>query len=125
MNILLWLVQILLACAFGMAGVMKSTQPVDVLAANGIAWAPHIPLVLVRFIGISEFLGAVGLILPALTKIKPSLTPLAALGLLTIMILAMGFHVSRGEAGALPVNIMLGGLAAFVAWGRTSKAPIR
>ena len=125
MNILLWLVQILLACAFGMAGVMKSTQPVDVLAANGIAWAPQIPLVLVRFIGMSEFFGAVGLILPALTKIKPFLTPLAALGLLTIMILAMGFHVSRGEAGALPANIVLGGLAAFVAWGRTSKAPIR
>ena len=125
MNILLWLVQILLACAFGMAGVMKSTQPVDVLAANGIAWAPQLPLALVRFIGVSEFLGAVGLILPALTKIKPFLTPLAALGLLTIMILAMGFHVSRGEAGALPANIVLGGLAAFVAWGRTSKAPIR
>jgi putative oxidoreductase len=124
-NILLWLVQILLAAAFGMAGVMKATQPVDVLAANGIAWAPQVPLVLVRFIGISEFLGAVGLILPALTKIKPFLTPLAALGLLTIMILAMGFHVSRGEAGALPFNIVLGGLAAFVAWGRTSKAPIR
>jgi len=124
-NILLWLVQILLACAFGMAGVMKSTQPVDVLAANGIAWAPQLPLALVRFIGVSEFLGAVGLILPALTKIKPFLTPLAALGLLTIMILAMGFHVSRGEAGALPANIVLGGLAAFVAWGRTSKAPIR
>lgn len=124
MNILLWLVQILLACAFGMAGAMKSTQPVEVLAANGIAWAPHLPLALVRFIGISEFLGAVGLILPALTKIKPFLTPLAALGLLTIMILAMGFHVSRGEAGALPANIVLGGLAAFVAWGRTSKAPI-
>jgi putative oxidoreductase len=124
-NILLWLVQILLACAFGMAGVMKSTQPVDVLAANGIAWAPQIPLALVRFIGISEFLGAVGLILPALTKVKPFLTPLAALGLLTIMILAMGFHVSRGEAGALPINMVLGGLAAFVAWGRTSKAPIQ
>jgi putative oxidoreductase len=124
-NILLWLVQILLAAAFGMAGVMKATQPVDVLAANGIAWAPQVPLALVRFIGISELLGAVGLILPALTKIKPFLTPLAALGLLTVMILAMGFHVSRGEAGALPVNIVLGGLAAFVAWGRASRAPLR
>jgi putative oxidoreductase len=124
-NILLWVVQILLACAFGMAGFMKATQPLDVLAANGIAWAPQVPLALVRFIGISEFLGAVGLILPALTKIKPFLTPLAALGLLTIMILAMGFHVSRGEAGALPFNIVLGGLAAFVTWGRTSRAPIR
>lgn len=125
MNSILWLVQILLAAAFGMAGVMKATQPVDVLAANGIAWAPQVPLALVRFIGISELLGAVGLILPALTKIKPFLTPLAALGLLTVMILAMGFHVSRGEASALPINIVLGGLAAFVAWGRASRAPVR
>ena len=70
-------------------------------------------------------LGAIGLILPAATKIKPSLTPLAALGLLTIMILAMAFHLSRGEVQATPVNIVLGGLAAFVAWGRTKRAPIR
>ena len=79
---------------------------------------------MVRFIGISEFLGAIGLILPAATKIKPSLTPLAALGLLTIMILAMAFHLSRGEVQATPVNIVLGGLAAFVAWGRTKRAAI-
>ena len=83
------------------------------------------PLPLVRFIGVSELAGAIGLILPAATKIKPTLTPLAALGLLTIMILAMAFHLSRGEAQALPINMALGGLAAFVAWGRTKKAPIR
>ncbi len=125
MHILLWVVQVLLACAFGMAGVMKSTQPVDVLVQNGIAWAGQVPLLMLRFIGISELLGAIGLILPAATKIKPWLTPLAALGLLTIMILAMAFHLSRGEAQALPMNMVLGGLAAFVAWGRTKKAPIR
>jgi putative oxidoreductase len=125
LHILLWVVQVLLACAFGMAGVMKSTQPVDVLVQNGIAWAGQVPLLMLRCIGISELLGAIGLILPAATKIKPWLTPLAALGLLTIMILAMAFHLSRGEAQALPVNMVLGGLAAFVAWGRTKKAPIR
>lgn len=125
MNILLWLVQVVLAAAFGMAGFMKSTQPVDALVGAGIAWAAQLPLPMVRFIGISELLGAIGLILPAATKIKPALTPLAALGLLTIMILAMAFHVSRGEAQALPINMVLGGLAAFVAWGRTKKAPIR
>jgi putative oxidoreductase len=125
MPILLWLVQILLACAFGMAGFMKSTQPIESLAQSGMVWAAQVPVALVRFIGVSELLGAVGLILPAATKIKPSLTPLAALGLLTIMILAMAFHLSRGEAQALPINMVLGGLAAFVAWGRTKKAPIR
>lgn len=125
MNLLLWLVQVLLACAFGMAGVMKSTQPADALVQAGMAWAGQMPLAMVRFIGISELLGAIGLILPAATKIKPFLTPLAALGLLTIMILAMAFHVSRGEVQATPINIVLGGLAAFIAWGRTKKAPIR
>jgi hypothetical protein len=83
------------------------------------------PLAVVRFIGVSELLGAMGLILPAATKIKPFLTPLAALGLLTIMILAMAFHLSRGEVQATPINIVLGGLAAFVAWGRTKKVPVR
>ena len=125
MHILLWVVQILLACAFGMAGVMKSTQPVEALVQGGIAWAGQMPLAMVRFIGVSELLGAIGLILPAATKIKPILTPLAALGLLTIMILAMAFHLSRGEVQATPINIVLGGLAAFIAWGRTKKAPIR
>ena len=121
MHILLWVVQVLLACAFGMAGVMKSTQPIDALVQGGMAWAAEMPVAMVRFIGISELLGALGLILPAATKIKPSLTPLAALGLLTIMILAMAFHLSRGEAQALPINMVLGGLAAFVAWGRTMR----
>ncbi len=125
MHILLWVVQILLACAFGMAGVMKSTQPVEALVQGGMAWAGQMPLAMVRFIGVSELLGAIGLILPAATKIKPILTPLAALGLLTIMILAMAFHLSRGEVQATPINIVLGGLAAFIAWGRTKKAPIR
>jgi uncharacterized membrane protein YphA (DoxX/SURF4 family) len=124
-HIILWIVQILLAVAFGMAGVMKSTQPVEALVEGGIAWAAQVPLLMVRFIGVSELLGAVGLILPAATKIKPGLTPLAALGLLTIMILAMAFHLSRGELQATPINILLGGLAAFVAWGRTKKVPIR
>jgi putative oxidoreductase len=125
MNLLLWLVQVLLAVAFGMAGFMKATQPIDALVQGGMAWAAQMPVAVVRFIGVSELLGAIGLILPAATGIKPSLTPLAALGLLTIMILAMAFHVSRAEPGALPINMMLGGLAAFVAWGRTKKAPIR
>ena len=125
MPCLLWSFRSFWRAAFGMAGFMKSTQPVDVLVQNGVQWASQVPLAMVRFIGISEFLGAIGLILPAATRIKPSLTPLAALGLLTIMILAMAFHLSRGEVQATPVNIVLGGLAAFVAWGRTKKAPIR
>lgn len=77
-----------------------------------------------RFIGIAELAAAVGLILPALTRILPKLTPLAGLGLAVIMVLAAGFLVQRGEMSALPINFLLGALAAFVAWGRWRKVPI-
>jgi hypothetical protein len=113
----------LLALAFGSAGLMKTTQPIADLAAK-MGWPGVVPEALVRFIGVSELLGAVGLIVPAATRIKPVLTALAGAGLTTIMVLASIFHLSRGEAGMLPVNFVIGGLAAFVAWGRWKKAPI-
>jgi putative oxidoreductase len=120
----LWAVQILLAAAFGMAGVMKTTLPIDQLAAK-MVWPGALPPGLVRFIGASELTAALGLILPSLTRIKPVLTPVAAIGLDVIMLLALAFHATRGELHALPVNLTLGGLAAFVAWGRLKKAVIR
>ncbi len=119
----LWAVQILLALAFGMAGVMKSTSPISELAQK-LIWPGAVPAALVRFIGVSEFAGALGLVLPSATRIKPALTPLAAGGLVVVMVLAAGFHITRGEMGALPINGTLGALAAFVAWGRSRKAPI-
>ncbi|MGE4233523.1 MAG: DoxX family protein [Bacteriovoracia bacterium] len=119
----LWLAQVILALAFGMAGAMKTSMPVEELAGN-LPWVRDLPN-LVRFIGISELLGACGLILPAITRIYPILTPLAALGLLIVMILATGFHVMRGELQALPVNVVLGGICGFIAWGRAFKAPIK
>jgi len=79
---------------------------------------------LVRFIGVAEVAGAIGLILPAATRIKPVLTPLAAVGILVIMVLATGFHIYKGEFHALPVTLLLGAMATFVAWGRFRKAPI-
>lgn len=123
MGIALWAVQILLAGMFGMAGFMKSTVPIVELSKT-MAWAADVPMWLVRFIGISELSAAFGLILPAATRIKPVLTPLAASGLIVIMILASAFHLSRGEAQFVPMNLILGLLAAFVAWGRFAKAPI-
>lgn len=121
--IALWAVQILLALAFGMAGIMKSTAPIEELAKN-MPWVARSSPELVRFIGISEFLGALGLLLPALTRIKPILTPIAALGLATIMVLAIGSHALNNEAPVIGFNVVLGGLAGFVAWGRLKKAPI-
>lgn len=123
MNVALWIVQVLLLAAFGAGGVLTLMAPYAELNRL-MPYTVDLPETLMRFIAICEVFGAVGVILPALTRIRPALTPLAAMGLLTIMILAMGFHISRGEFSALPINLVLGGLAAFVAWGRSRQAPI-
>ena len=124
LNIVLALVQIVLAFAFGAAGLMKLTQPIEALAAS-MPWVSAVPSALVRSIGLAELAGALGLILPWLTRIKPQLISLAAIGLILVMVLASAFHLSRGEAGAVPVNVVLAALAAFVAWGRSKAAPIQ
>lgn len=124
LHISLWVAQVLLAVAFGGAGLMKATQPIAELARQ-MVWPGDVPAALVRFIGTCELAGAIGLVLPSLTRIKPVLTAWAATGLAAVMVLALAFHISRGEAAqALPVNLTLGALAAFVAWGRFRKAPI-
>ncbi len=119
----LWIVQLLLALAFGMSGAMKTTQAIDSLAAV-MPWSADLPAFVVRFIGACELAGALGLVLPSATRIRPLLTPLAAIGLVVVMMLGSLFHASRGEWQNLPVNAVLGGLAAFVAWGRLRRAPI-
>ena len=122
MNRALWIVQVLLAIAFGMAGGMKLITPIAELSANGMGFVNDVPELLVRFIGLSEVLGAIGLLLPAALRIAPKLTPIAASGLLIIMVLASVMHISMGE---LPIpTVALGSLAAFVAWGRFTKAPV-
>lgn len=83
-----------------------------------LPWVNEVPGWLVRFIGISQLAGALGLILPQLTGIQPKLTPLAAWGLALTMGLAAIFHITKGEYQALPINVVLGGLAAFVAYRR-------
>ena len=123
MNIMLWIVQVLLAVAFGSAGFMKTTMPIAELAQS-LVWPGDIPPALVRFIGAAELLGAIGLLLPALTRIKPGLTPLAASGLGVIMLLASIFHITRGELIVMLFPLSLGALAVFVAWGRFRRAPI-
>ncbi len=119
----LWIIQILLAVMFGLAGFIKSTMPIPALAQK-MAWVGSTPVVLVRLIGLSELAAAIGLILPAALRIRPGLTGLAATGLLAIMMLAVPFHIQRGEANLIGVPIVLGALAAFVGWGRFRGAPI-
>jgi uncharacterized membrane protein YphA (DoxX/SURF4 family) len=123
LTVTLWVVQVVLAALFGMAGLMKLTQPIDALAAS-LPWVTSVPEMLVRFIGAAEFAGALGLILPSLTRIQPRLTALAALGLAVVMVLASAFHLTRGEASMLPMNLVIGLLALSVAWGRGKAAPI-
>lgn len=120
MNVALWIVQALLALAFLLAGGMKLATPIDDLVANGMAFAEHVPY-LVRFIGLSEVAGALGLILPMALNIKPKLTPIAAGALAFVMVLAAATHVMLGDFAGLGAPVMLGSLAAFVAWGRGAK----
>ncbi|MBM1104567.1 DoxX family protein [Aurantibacter crassamenti] len=122
-HITLWVAQGLLAVMFIMAGVMKTFQPIEALAES-LPWVTSTPLSLVRFIGISELLGGLGLLVPAIFRFKPFLTVWAALGLALIMVFAAGFHVSRGEFSAIGMNVIIMAIALFIAWGRSEKAPI-
>ena len=123
MTVALWFVQAALMAMFLAIGMSKVTTPFAELNQM-LPYTADLPEWLVRFIGVSEIAGALGIMLPALTRIRPGLTPLAAAGITTIMVLAMGFHVSRGEFSMLPMNLVFAALAAFVAWGRWLKAPI-
>ena len=122
MNIALWIVQVLLAGMFIMAGAMKAFQYER--AKTSLPWVKDVPRGLTTFIGISELLGGLGLLLPAITGILPWLTPLAAAGLALIMILAIGFHAWRREPQAIVINVVLLLLAAFVAYGRFVIVPL-
>jgi uncharacterized membrane protein len=123
MSIALWIVQGLLALAFLVAGVLKSVMPLERLKPN-MPWVGHVPSWFVRFIGISEFLGAVGLVAPKLTGILPQLTIAAAIGLVVVMVSATVYHARQKEYSVIGVNIVLLLLAAFVAVGYLVWVPV-
>lgn len=123
MNIALWVVQALLAVAYLLAGVMKATQPLDSLGKS-MRWVKDVPPGLVRFIGVAEFLGAIGLILPLVTGILPGLTVAAAACLVIVQVAAAIFHLSRSEASPVPMNLVLLILALFVTYGRLAVVPV-
>ena len=122
-DIALWIVQGILGLAFLAAGGMKLVTPIAEMAAQ-MAWVNDVPELLVRFIGASEVAGALGLVLPAALRIQPRLTPIAASLLAVVMVLAAATHISLGELGHTAPNIGLGGMCAFVAWGRWKKVPV-
>jgi uncharacterized membrane protein YphA (DoxX/SURF4 family) len=121
MNVALWIVQVLLGALFLFAGAMKFIMPVEEMTKQ-----MPVPMsgTFLHFIGVVELLGGLGMILPGLLRIRPGLTPLAACGLVIIMI---GATVITLMAGSVPPALMplaVGLLAAFVAYGRWRLAPI-
>ncbi|MGB8510948.1 MAG: DoxX family protein [Pyrinomonadaceae bacterium] len=120
MNYALWIVQVLLALLFLFAGGMKLVMPLDALKGP-----VALPGLLMRFLGVVEVLGALGLILPGLLRIRPGLTPLAAAGLLIIMIGAIAITLSGGDVTPALAPLVVGLLATFVAYGRWRLVPQR
>lgn len=119
MNIALWFVAGLLAVAFGAAGALKLATPKEKLQENpNLAWTQDFSGGTIKLIGGLELAAAVGLILPWALDIAPVLTPLAAVGLVLIMVGAAVTHARRKESSAIVINLVLGALAAFVAVGR-------
>ena len=113
MNIAMWIIQVLLAALFLFAGIMKLIMPIEEMTKE-IA----MPGGFLRFIGVVEVLGAIGLILPWLLRIRPNLTPLAAAGLVIIMIGATAVTLMSGAIATALIPFVVGLLAAFVAYGR-------
>jgi uncharacterized membrane protein YphA (DoxX/SURF4 family) len=114
MNIAVWIIQGILALIFLMAGIMKSIQPSEKLAKS-LPWVNDFSLHTVRFIGISELLGAIGIVVPQLTGIYPILSPIAAVGIGMIMILASAYHLPKKEYKEVGFNATLLILAVIVA----------
>lgn len=119
----LWTAQVLLAFVFISAGLVKLTTPIPELAAM-MPWAGQYSETFVRSIALVDLAGGIGILLPALTRILPRLTVLAALGCAVLQVIALFFHLSRGEAAVTPLNAVLLALSLFVLWGRNGKAPI-
>jgi putative oxidoreductase len=117
LNIALWIVQILVAALMLMNAYMKLAMPIPKLSAI-YQWTGDLPETTVRLLGIVDLLGGVGIILPSLLKIKPGLSPLAAVGIILLMISATIFHISRDESSVIGFNFIVILFAGFVAWGR-------
>src|SRR5216683_7339482 len=118
MNIVLWIIQLLLALLFLFAGGMKLVLPIDVLTSMGPPNQVQLPGLFLRFLGVAEVLGALGLILPGLFRVKTWLTPLAAAGLMIIVIGATVITLMIGGGAAALIPLVTALLCALIAYGR-------
>lgn len=123
MNIVLWILQILFALFFGFNGITHLNVPPDL--PERIAWMYDLPPGLHYFSGTVELLAALGLVLPGLIRIQTRLIPLAALGLVIVMLGAAVWHIPRNEAANVIMNLVIAGLMGFVAYGRWRLRPIK
>jgi uncharacterized membrane protein YphA (DoxX/SURF4 family) len=120
MNIALWVIQALLAALFLFAGGMKLVLPIEEITKQ---MPLPLPGWFVRFTGVVEVLGGIGLILPWLLRIKPGLTPLAAAGLVIVMIGATVYTLAAGQIASAFFPIVVGLLCVFVAYRRWRPSP--
>jgi putative oxidoreductase len=116
----LWVAQVLLALGMASAGVIKLMSGDEVLTT----YYPLFPALFIRFIGVCEILGAIGVVVPAALRIRPELTPLAAAGLAIIMAGAVISTIAMGAVSMIASPLILFLLAVFVAYGRWQLAPI-
>ena len=119
MNIALWILQGLLAALFLFAGGVKLVMSIEEMTKQ-----VPLPGLFLRFIALCEVLGAIGLILPGLLRIRPGLTPLAAAGLVIIMIGATVLTLLTGDIAMALIPLVVGLLSAFVAYGRWRLSPL-
>jgi uncharacterized membrane protein YphA (DoxX/SURF4 family) len=118
MNLALWIIQLLLALLFVFAGAMKLIMPIEEMTQQ-----LPMPGLFLRFIGICEVLGGLGLVLPWFLRVRPGLTPLAAVGLVIIMIGATITTIMIGQIAVALFPLLVGILCLFVAYGRWRLAP--
>lgn len=123
LKVFLWMVQSLLAAMFCAAGFMKIATPIPELS-KAMPWTGQLPELFVRTMGVVDLAGGFGVLLPALTRVKPNLTVVAALCCVILQICAAIFHLTRGELMMLPLNFVLLTLSLFVLWGRSKAVPI-
>jgi uncharacterized membrane protein YphA (DoxX/SURF4 family) len=123
MNILLWIIQILLGLLFLFAGGTKFYYTIEQMRQMGSPNQVLLPGLFIKFIGLCEILGGLGLILPGFLRIKPYLTVLAAIGLTVIMIGAVVVTAMGDGLGTAIPALVIGLLCAFVAYGRTRLSP--
>ncbi|TGD80714.1 DoxX family protein [Hymenobacter wooponensis] len=122
LRVALWITQSVLALLYIGTGLFKLGTPIATVAGMW-PWAGEYPTLL-RGTGMLDLVGGIGIVLPALTHIRPYLTVAAAAGLALLQLGAIAFHLSRGEASNTPFNFIMLALALLVFWGRRTKAPL-